>query len=90
MHRMYVGDVAGNPMVIGGQAAFLAEEHREVQLRQLFPIAVVAVADILVQQAVGRDARDVVAEEIILEDPVHPGRHESLFFFLSRSSRGSR
>jgi hypothetical protein len=78
VHRVDVGDVAGDAVVIGRYPALLAEEHREVQLWQPLPVAGVAEADVLVKLAVGRDARDVVAEEFILEDLVHPSRQEGL------------
>ena len=81
VHRLHVGDIAGNAMVVGRNPALLAKKHCEVQLRQLFPVAVVAKADVLVQLAIGRDARDVIAEKVILADPVHPCRHEGLFAF---------
>jgi hypothetical protein len=65
-------------VIVDRDPALLPEEHREVELRQPLPVAVVAETDVLIQLAVGRDARDVVAEEIILEDLFHPGGHEGL------------
>lgn len=35
-------------------------------------VSVVAKANILVQLAIGRDARNVVAEIVILKDTLHP------------------
>ncbi len=61
VHLLDIGDIAGDAMVVDWDPALPAEEHREVQLWQPLPVAIVAKTDVFVQFAVGRDARDVVA-----------------------------
>jgi len=75
VHCLDIGDVAGGAVVVDRDPALLAEEHGKVQLWQPLPVAIVAKTDVFVQLAVGRDTRDVVAAELILEDLFHPCRH---------------
>jgi hypothetical protein len=44
VHRLHIGDVPWNPVVIRRQFAFLAEKHREIQLRKTFPVPIVSPA----------------------------------------------
>ncbi|OPZ53589.1 MAG: hypothetical protein BWY89_01710 [Bacteroidetes bacterium ADurb.BinA012] len=72
MKTLDIGNIARDPFIVGRKATLLSKEHCEVELWEWFMVSVVAKANILVQLAIGRDARNVVAEIVILKDTLHP------------------